>query len=130
MSAAPPNSAAPVLTSGLARALMQGNLLTAAQVDTIQKKIQVDKLQFIDGLLQSQFVSARDLATFCSETFGYPLLDLSAINEEMLPEKLVDQKLMQQQRLVPIAKKAINYRWQFLTQPTTRRLIKLSFRLT
>ncbi|MFZ6752617.1 type IV-A pilus assembly ATPase PilB [Undibacterium sp. Dicai25W] len=106
MSAAPPNSAAPVLTSGLARALMQGSLLTAAQVDTIQKKIQVDKLPFIDSLLQSKFVSARDLATFCSETFGYPLLDLSAINEEMLPEKLVDQKLMQQQRMVPIAKKA------------------------
>ena len=105
MSAAPPSSATPVLTSGLARALMQGNLLNNAQVDTILKKTQTDKQSFIDSLLLGQFIGARELASFCSETFGYPLLDLSAIDESALPEKLVDHKLMQLQRLVPIAKK-------------------------
>ena len=105
MSAAPPPSATPVLTSGLARALMQGNLLNATQIDTLSKKAQAEKLTFIDSLLQSQMINARDLASFCSETFGYPLLDLSAIDESILPEKLVDQKLMQTQRMVPIAKK-------------------------
>ena len=105
MSAAPPSSATPVLTSGLARALMQGNLLNATQIDTLSKKAQAEKLTFIDSLLQSQMINARDLASFCSETFGYPLLDLSAIDESILPEKLVDQKLMQTQRMVPIAKK-------------------------
>ena len=84
---------------------MQGNLLTAAQTDTIVKKTQIDKTRFIDGLLQSNIISSRDLATFCSETFGYPLLDLSVINESLIPDKLVDPKLMQTQRLVPIAKK-------------------------
>ncbi|MBR7793208.1 type IV-A pilus assembly ATPase PilB [Undibacterium sp. FT147W] len=105
MSAAPPNTAPQVTTPGLARALMQGNLLTAAQTDTIVKKTQIDKTRFIDGLLQSNIISSRDLATFCSETFGYPLLDLSVINESLIPDKLVDPKLMQTQRLVPIAKK-------------------------
>jgi type IV pilus assembly protein PilB len=104
MSAAPPNTAPQVTTPGLARALMQGNLLTAAQTDTIVKKTQIDKTRFIDGLLQSA-LSVRDLATFCSETFGYPLMDLSVINESLIPDKLVDPKLMQTQRLVPIAKK-------------------------
>jgi len=84
---------------------MQGNLLTAAQTDTILKKTQTDKTRFIDGLLQSNIISSRELATFCSETFGYPLLDLSVINESLIPDKLVDPKLMQTQRLVPIAKK-------------------------
>ena len=105
MSAAPPNTAPQVTTPGLARALMQGNLLTAAQTDTIVKKTQIDKTRFIDGLLQSNIISPRDLATFCSETFGYPLMDLSVINESLIPDKLVDPKLMQTQRLVPIAKK-------------------------
>jgi len=105
MSAAPPPSASPVLTSGLARALMQGNMLNHAQADIALKKAQTEKLPFIDSLLLSQFITARDLASFCSETFGYPLLDLSAIDESNLPEKLVDQKLMQSQRMVPIAKK-------------------------
>ena len=85
MSAAPPSSATPVLTSGLARALMQGNLLNATQIDTLSKKAQAEKLTFIDSLLQSQMINARDLASFCSETFGYPLLDLSAIDESILP---------------------------------------------
>ena len=84
---------------------MQGNLLTAAQTDTIVKKTQIDKTRFIDGLLQRNIISPRDLATFCSETFGYPLMDLSVINESLIPDKLVDPKLMQTQRLVPIAKK-------------------------
>lgn len=105
MSAVPPNSASQVSTPGLARALLQGNLLTPVQVDTIVKKTQQDKTPFIDELLQSKHMNARDLASFCSDTFGYPLLDLTVINESLLPDKLVDQKLMQTQRLLPIAKK-------------------------
>ncbi|MBC3885475.1 type IV-A pilus assembly ATPase PilB [Undibacterium griseum] len=105
MSAVPPNSASQVSTPGLARALLQGNLLTPVQVDTIVKKTQQDKTPFIDELLQSKHMNARDLASFCSDTFGYPLLDLTVINESLLPDKLVDHKLMQTQRLLPIAKK-------------------------
>ena len=105
MSAAPPSTAQAVSNSGLARALIQGNLITAQQADTINKKIQIEKKLFIDGLLESGIVNARDLATFCSEAFGYPLLDLSQIDESQIPAKLVDHKLMQSQRLVAIAKK-------------------------
>ena len=105
MSAVLPNSASQMPSSGLARALTQANLLTPAQVDIVNKKAQADKSGFIDALTQSGTVSARDLATFCSDAFGYPLLDLSLINESQIPEKLVDQKLMQSQRLIAIAKK-------------------------
>jgi len=105
MSAVLPNSASQMPSSGLARALTQGNLLTAVQVETVSKKAQTDKSGFIDTLIQSGTLSARDIATFCSDAFGYPLLDLSLINESLIPEKLVDQKLMQSQRLIAIAKK-------------------------
>ncbi|MFZ6766430.1 type IV-A pilus assembly ATPase PilB [Undibacterium sp. Di26W] len=105
MSAVQPNSASLTPTSGLARALTQANLLTAAQVDVVSKKAQLDKTTFIDGLLQSGFINARNLATFCSDVFGYPLLDLSLVNESLIPEKLVDPKLMQAQRMIAIAKK-------------------------
>ncbi|NDI86057.1 type IV-A pilus assembly ATPase PilB [Undibacterium crateris] len=105
MSAVPPNSAPAASTPGLARALMQGNLLNTTQLDIALKKAAADKSPFIDALISSGSMSARDVASFCSDTFGYPLLDLSAINEELLPEKLVDLKLMLSQRLVPISKK-------------------------
>jgi type IV pilus assembly protein PilB len=105
MSVATSHSAAQASPSGLARALTQANLLSLAQIDPIQKKSQAEKSYFIDTLLQSGLINARDLASFCSETFGYPLIDLSLFEESMLPEKIVDLKLMQQQRMVALAKR-------------------------
>lgn len=84
---------------------MQGNVLPATQVDSVLKKSQVDKTAFIDSLIQSGAMSARDLASFCSETFGYPLVDLTLFNESSLPEKIVDTKLMQTQRIIALAKR-------------------------
>ena len=105
MSVATSHSAAQASPSGLARALTQANLLSLAQIDPIQKKSQAEKSYFIDTLLQSGLINARDLASFCSETFGYPLIDLSLFEESMLPEKIDDLKLMQQQRMVALAKR-------------------------
>lgn len=86
--------------------MLQGNLINPTQLDTVLKKSQIEKSLFVDSLISSNFINSGDLATFCSETFGYPLLDLAAINESMLPEKLVDMKLMQAQKLLPLAKKS------------------------
>jgi type IV pilus assembly protein PilB len=106
MSATPPHFAAQASSSsGLARALIQANVLSPAQIEPIQKKSLAEKTYFVDGLLQSGLLSAKALAAFCSETFGYPLLDLSVFNESMLPEKIVNVKLMQTQRIIALAKK-------------------------
>jgi type IV pilus assembly protein PilB len=106
MSAAPPNSAIQTSTSsGLARALIQANVLSLAQIDPIHKKSQAEKTYFVDSLLQSGLISARDLAAFCSDTFGYPLVDLAVFNESMLPEKIVNTKLMQTQRMIALSKR-------------------------
>ena len=105
MSATPPNIATSLSASGLARALHQANLLSSVQVETIQKKAQAERSLFIDSLLQSGAINSQDLAHFCSSTFGYPLLDISCFNESMLPEKVVDMKLMQSKRIVALSKK-------------------------
>lgn len=105
MSAVPPNSASAPPASGLARALAQANLVSPLQLDAIQKKVQIEKSHFLDALLQNGAVNPRDLATFCSETFGYPQLDLSVFNEEMLPDKVIDTKMMQAQRVIALSKK-------------------------
>jgi type IV pilus assembly protein PilB len=91
--------------SGLARALTQAGRLTAAQADALQKKSVADKVQFIDSLVTSGLVDARALAVFCAETFGYPLMDLQSFNVEMLPPKVIDDKLMQAQRVIALAKR-------------------------
>ncbi len=91
--------------SGLARALLQANRLTMAQIDPVIKKTQIEKTPFIDALLQSNLIKSRELAVFCSETFGYSLMDIEAFNPSSFPEKIVDQKLMQAQRIIALAKR-------------------------
>lgn len=105
MSAVPPNAAAAIPVSGLARALAQANLVTAAQIDTAQKKSQIEKSPFLDALIQGGAITPRDLASFCSETFGYPQLDLNLFDEAQLPEKVIDHKMMLSNRVVVLSKK-------------------------
>ncbi|WP_444845222.1 type IV-A pilus assembly ATPase PilB [Duganella caerulea] len=105
MAAVLPNAAPGAPMPGLARALMQAGRLSAAQAEMLQKKSVADKLAFIDVLLASGVIDARALAMFCSETFAYPLMDVQALNIEALPAKIIDNKLMQAQRVIALAKR-------------------------
>jgi len=105
MAAVLPSSSSNTAMSGLARALLQAGRISAQQVDALTKKAVIEKSQFIDVLLQGGEMDGRALATFCSETFGYPILDFSAYNISFAPEKIIDAKLMQSQRVVALAKR-------------------------
>ena len=105
MAAVLPNSPANAAIPGLARALLQAGRLNAQQIDTLVKKAATDKQPFIDVLLQSGTIDGKSLATFCSETFGYPLLDFTAFNQTFAPEKVIDIKLMLSQHVVALAKR-------------------------
>lgn len=105
MSAVPSNSASNIAMSGLARALLQAGHLSAQQIDALNKKASSEKTPFIDVLLQGGSIDSRTLATFCSETYGYPMIDFSVFNTQTLPEKIIDTKLMQSQRVVALVKR-------------------------
>jgi type IV pilus assembly protein PilB len=79
--------------------------LTPQQADTICRQAASEKSPFIDALLKTDAIDAIKLAAFCSETFGYPMMDLSAFNISLLPDKVIDAKLMQGQRVVALAKR-------------------------
>jgi len=105
MAAVLPNTTTGSTLPGLARALVQSGRLSLPQADTFQKKASADKVGFIDTLLGSGTIDARSLAVFCAETFGYPMLDLSALSTDMLPANAIDTKLMQTLRVVPLSKR-------------------------
>jgi type IV pilus assembly protein PilB len=105
MAAVLPNPASSASMPGLARALLQAGRLSAQQVEALNKQAANEKIPFIDVLLQTKSIEPRALATFCSETFGYPILDFSAFNLVMMPEKIIDSKLMQSQRVIALAKR-------------------------
>ena len=105
MAAVLPSSAPNASMSGLARALVQAGRLTAQQAETINKQSTSTKTPFIDNLLQSGSIDSRSLAIFCSETFGYPMLDFSSFNLNTRPDSVIDAKLMAAQRVVALAKR-------------------------
>ena len=90
---------------GLARALLQAGRLTSQQVESLTRQATAEGNLFIDVLLISGAIDARALAAFCSDTFGYPLLDFAAYNRAALPDKIIDAKLMQTQRVVALGKR-------------------------
>ncbi|MES2534551.1 MAG: type IV-A pilus assembly ATPase PilB [Pseudomonadota bacterium] len=91
--------------SGLARALVQAGRLAAPQADALNKKSVAEKTPFIDVLVKGGTIDSRALAMFCSETYGYPMLDFSVFNLQTLPDKVIDSKLMHAQRVVVLAKR-------------------------
>ncbi|WP_313166035.1 type IV-A pilus assembly ATPase PilB [Massilia oculi] len=127
MAAVLPNTTTGTQLSGLARALVQANRLSAAQADMLHKKAVQEKTAFIDAVLASGAIEPRALAAFCAETFGYPLLDLSAFAPEFLPTSAIDARLMQAQRVIALAKRG-NKLSVALSDPTnTQALDQIKF---
>ena len=91
--------------AGLARALVQAGRISVQQAETLARQCQTEKVPFIDVLLDSGIIDARSLASFCSETFGYPVIDFSVFNPNYLPSNVIDPKLMQKERVVALAKR-------------------------
>ncbi|QRX83859.1 type IV-A pilus assembly ATPase PilB [Glaciimonas sp. PAMC28666] len=113
--------------SGLARALVQAGRLSSDQVDGLHKTVINDRTRFIDALLASGHLGASDLAQFCAETFGYPLLDLDALNLTLLPAKAIDSKLMESQSVLALAKRG-NKIYVAISDPTnTQALDQIKF---
>ncbi len=88
--------------SGLARALVQAGRLTESEATTLAQQAQSAKQSLIEQLIASQKVSARDIARFISDTFGYPLLDLAAFDESHIPVDAIDRKLIAAHRVIPL----------------------------
>jgi len=94
-----------VVLAGIARALVQHQLLRLDQAVAIQKKADTAQTRFIDEVVGAGGVPAGRLARFASDTFGLPLMDLAALDAAALPADLIDRKLLAESRIIPLAKR-------------------------
>jgi type IV pilus assembly protein PilB len=92
--------------SGLARALAQHGRLTEAEASTLTREGDQSGAGFVAQLVSSGKMSARDAALFASETFGYPLLDLSQYDPEQFATDAIDKKLMRTHWVLALKKRA------------------------
>jgi type IV pilus assembly protein PilB len=91
--------------SGLARALVQAGRIQEEDAATLLAKAAATQTTFIQQLVAAQKMKAADIASFASETFGYPLLDLAAFDDLQIPANAVDRKLIAAHRVVPLHKR-------------------------
>lgn len=112
----------PVL-SGLARRIVQEELLDAQVAGKASRQASQDKIPFITYLVQNKLAKARDLAMVCAEEFGYPYLDLAALDRESQPEpELVSEKLIRQHCVLPLFKRG-NRLFLALSDPTNQQAL-------
>jgi len=101
--------ATPQLTAvagiGLARALVQHGRIHATEAESLTAMAKAGNTSFIEQLLSSKKLSALQIAEFASGTFGLPLFDLDAADPQGFACGLIDRKLMQSCRVVPLLKR-------------------------
>lgn len=102
---------------GLARKLVQDNLLSH---DTAQDALQgakSEKLPFVTYLTKNDILSARQVATMASLEFGLPLFDISRLEASTEIRNLVNEKLVRKHHLLPIFKRG-NKLFVAISDPT------------
>lgn len=101
MAASPQNTP----LSGLARALVQAGRLKEPEAELLTSEAASAKVSLIEQLIASKKASAIDVARFVAETFGYPLLDLAAMDEGLIPTEAIDRKLIATHKVIPLHKR-------------------------
>ena len=98
-------AAAPSHFNALGRALVQQGKLVQADANAIQAEATKAGISFIQQLIGSKKLSAREVSQFAANTFGYPLLDLNAVDVDQLPINLIDSKIVANHRVVALGKR-------------------------
>ncbi len=105
--------------SGLARALIQKGRLTEKDAEAIQADATAAGVGFVEQIIASRKLRDIDVAEFASQTFGFPLLDLAAVDPEFFPKKLIDDKVMATRRVLPLLQRG-NRLFVAFSDPTNR----------
>jgi len=100
-------TAASALT-GLARALVQQGKLRPDRAESLARKAAQANTHFIDELVasaESTGLTPAEIARFAANTFGHPICDLAAIDNDQLPTDVIDKKLVGSLRVLALRKR-------------------------
>ena len=91
--------------SGLARALAQHGMMSEYDAEVLQTQAGQANVSFVEQLLLGKRMSATQLAVFGSRAFGVPLMDLAAFDLDQIHKDLIDLKMAQIRRVMPLHKR-------------------------
>jgi type IV pilus assembly protein PilB len=91
--------------SGVARMLVHAGKLPAKAAEDLVKQAREKKTSFVNAVIASGQVSPSDLAHTLSSALALPLLDLSAVDPQRMPQNVIDGKLALQYQVVALSRR-------------------------
>ncbi|HEX5865943.1 MAG TPA: ATPase, T2SS/T4P/T4SS family, partial [Casimicrobiaceae bacterium] len=91
--------------SGLARAMVQHGHLSEVDAEALQSQAQAANIGFVEQMVLSKRMSAIQVAMFASRAFGTPMMDLSGFDLDHIDKDLVDARLANNRRVLPLHKR-------------------------
>ena len=88
--------------TGLARAMVNHGWLSEADAESVWRRANQAGDSFVTELLKGQQFKASQIAEFAAASFGFPYLDIAAMDVDSLPQGLLDAKLIQKRRVVAL----------------------------
>ncbi|MBW3226041.1 type IV-A pilus assembly ATPase PilB [Marinobacter adhaerens] len=94
-----------VTLTGLARRFVDDGLLDEATAKDAFLQASQNRIPLITYLTQNNLADSSKLAFSAAMEFGVSVLDLSAFTTEMMPDKVVDEKLIRKHNALPLYKR-------------------------
>ncbi|MDM4767693.1 type IV-A pilus assembly ATPase PilB [Pelomonas sp. SE-A7] len=91
--------------SGVARVLVHAGKLPVKTVEDLVRQAKEKKTSFVGALMAASALPAADLAHTLSHALALPVLDLNSIDQQKLPQNIIDAKLMHQYNVVVLGRR-------------------------
>ncbi len=88
--------------SGLASSLAARGLLDQDKLQQICTSAASEQKALVSYLVENNFIASLALAEFCEAEYGIPLLDSDALELDNIPEKFINQKLIEKHHALPV----------------------------
>ena len=111
-----------ITLTGLARRFVDDGILDEATAKDAFIQASQNRIPLITYLTQNHLADSSKLAFSAAMEFGMSVLDLSAFLPEMMPEKIVDEKLVRKHNALPLYKRG-NRLFVAVSDPTNIRAL-------
>jgi type IV pilus assembly protein PilB len=91
-----------IIFHGLARQLVNEGLLSTEQAEDALEKSRATHIPFVTYVVNQKLVTSHEVAIAASQEFGVPLVDIESIQLDHELIKLIDKKLIEKYRAIPL----------------------------
>lgn len=91
--------------SSLAKRMVKDNIISQQEAEAAQEESNNAKIPLLNYLVDNQVASSLEVATAIAHEFGTPVIMLESIDLELVPKDIVDIKLIEKHKSLPLYKR-------------------------